>query len=69
MTPTEIRATLRRLGWSQAAAARRLGIGLSTVAHAVAEPPTAALPVPALRLLRLADTIPEAREALERLAA
>lgn len=66
MTPTELRATLQRLGWSQAAAAKMLGLPYRTMQDAVGGLHKKGVPPLLAIVLHLADTIPAVRAAVER---
>ena len=61
MTAAEIRAQLDRLGLSQSAAARELGVDVRTVRNWCAEPQRNKVPQPVIRLLALMEKHPEGR--------
>ena len=56
MTSTDLKATLSRLGLSQAEAARLLGVTPTAVTRWVQG--TRAVPGPVVRLVRLVETVP-----------
>ena len=62
MTPTSLRAQLARLGLTTGAAARLVGVEPRTMQRYLAG--DREIPEPVVRLLRLAETVPEVREAL-----
>ena len=69
MNPTELRTTLRALGWSMTFAARALGIPYRTLQAAADDGPHGRVLHPsAARLLHLAATHPRVRAELERMA-
>lgn len=53
MTPTELRAALARLGMSQSAAARELGVSDRTVRRWCADPQRAPVPAATAKLLTM----------------
>lgn len=57
MTPTEFRAAIARLGLSQTAAARELGVAPRTLRRWCADPQQAAVPGPVVRLLALMESL------------
>lgn len=62
MTAAEVRAALSRLGLSQLAAARELGVDARTVRRWCADPQQAVVPGPAVRLLALMEQNLDARK-------
>ena len=64
MTPTALRAQLDRLGLTTGAAARLVGVETRTMQRYLAG--DREIPEPVIRLLRVAETAPEARELMVR---
>ena len=64
MTPTALRAQLDRLGLTTGAAARLVGVETRTMQRYLAG--DREIPEPVVRLLRIAETCPDARELMVR---
>ena len=59
MTSAEVRAWLARVGLSQSAAAREIGVGIRTFQRWCADPQQGAVPGPAVRLMVMMERHPE----------
>lgn len=63
MTPTELRATLARLGLSQTEAAKLLGVSRKSITNWLAQPGTpSSRPIPevVVRMLLMIEDVPQA---------